>query len=237
MLSFFLWYLIITALGLLTFPLAFSLLPALPDRGYTFSRALGWLLWGFIFWLLGSFGLLGNNLGGQLVAALILLALSVAALRRVGWNTIKAWLQSRMRLVLTVEALFLLSFAAWTVVRAANPEIVGTEKPMELAFINAILRSPGFPPHDPWLSGFAISYYYFGYVLVAMLARLAGTAGGVAFNLGVALVFGLSAIGAYGVLYDLLGSRSCLAPRTHQPAPRNPRLEPRSWHCLAPSSC
>ena len=55
-------------------------------------------------------------------------------------------------------------------VRAANPEILGTEKPMELAFINAILRSPAFPPHDPWLSGYAISYYYFGYVLVAMLA-------------------------------------------------------------------
>ncbi len=44
---------------------------------------------------------------------------------------------------------------------------------MELAFINAILRSPAFPPHDPWLSGYAISYYYFGYVLVAMIARLA----------------------------------------------------------------
>jgi YYY domain-containing protein len=225
MLSFFLWYLIITTLGLLTFPLAFHLLPALPDRGYAFSRALGWLLWGFIFWLLGSFGLLGNNLGGQLVAALMLLALSVTALRHVGWDTLRAWLQSRMRLVLTVEILFLLSFAAWTVVRAANPEIVGTEKPMELAFINAILRSPNLPPHDPWLSGFAISYYYFGYVLVAMLARLAGTAGGVAFNLAVSLIFGLSAIGAYGILYNLLASH--LAPRTPHASSRTSNARPR----------
>ena len=86
--------------------------------------------------------------------------------------------------MVSVEALFLLAFAAWAFVRAANPEAVGTEKPMELAFINAILRSPAFPPHDPWLSGYAISYYYFGYVLVAMLAKTGGTSGGVAFNLG-----------------------------------------------------
>ncbi|RME08221.1 MAG: hypothetical protein D6803_01785, partial [Anaerolineae bacterium] len=63
--------------------------------------------------------------------------------------------------------------------------------------------SPSLPPHDPWLSGYAISYYYFGFLLVAMLARLAGTAGSVAFNLGLSLVFALSAVGAYGVLYDL----------------------------------
>jgi uncharacterized membrane protein len=66
---------------------------------------------------------------------------------------------------------------------------------MELAFINAILRSPTFPPHDPWLSGFSISYYYFGYVLTAMLAKFTGTLGSVAFNLMLALIFALSASG------------------------------------------
>ena len=52
----------------------------------------------------------------------------------------------------------------------SNPEIVGTEKPMELMFINGIMNSPTFPPRDLWLSGFAISYYYFGYVMASMLA-------------------------------------------------------------------
>ena len=94
-----------------------------------------------------------------------------------------------------VEILFFLAFAFLAFVRAGNPEIVGTEKPMELAFINAILRSPTFPPHDPWLSGYAISYYYFGYVMTAMLAKATGTLGSVAFNLMLALVFALSAVG------------------------------------------
>ncbi len=58
-------------------------------------------------------------------------------------------------------------------VRANNPEVTtaGGEKWMEVAFINAIMHSPTFPPHDPWLSGYAISYYYFGYVMAAMLAE------------------------------------------------------------------
>ena len=75
---------------------------------------------------------------------------------------------------------------------------------MELAFINGIIKADVFPPHDPWLSGYAISYYHFGYIITAMLAKVTATAGSVAFNLMISLVFGLSAIGAYGILYNLL---------------------------------
>ncbi len=207
MIDFFLWYLIITLLGLLTFPLAYALLPTLADRGYAFSRALGWLLWGYLFWILGSLGVLQNNVGGELLALLLLVGFVFWSARRTGWSEIKAWFSAQRRLIVTIEVLFLVAFAGWAVVRAASPEIVGTEKPMELAFINSLLRSPTLPPHDPWLSGYAISYYYFGYVLVAMLAKLAGTSGGVAFNLGGALVFALSAIGSYGLLYNLLALR------------------------------
>ncbi len=214
MIQFLAWYLAVSLLGLLTFPLAFRLFPALADRGYSLARVLGLLLWGYIFWLLASLGIVQNDIGGLLLALLILTGLSGWAL----WKTIVNWLKSNLRLMFITEALFLFSFAFLALVRAANPEIVGTEKPMELAFINAILRSPAFPPHDPWLSGYAISYYYFGYVLTAMLAKLTATPGPLAFNLMLSLVFALSAIGAYGILYNLISiyryhqSRSTLHP-------------------------
>ncbi len=54
MISFFLWYIVVSFVGLAIFPLAFRLLPALADRGYSLSRALGLLLWGYLFWLLAS---------------------------------------------------------------------------------------------------------------------------------------------------------------------------------------
>ncbi len=92
-------------------------------------------------------------------------------------------------------------------VRASNPDIVGTEKPMELMFINGIMNSPVFPPRDLWLSGYSISYYYFGYVMTAMLAKFTGVPATMAFNLMIALIFALSAVGAYGVLYNLLTTK------------------------------
>jgi YYY domain-containing protein len=208
MLSFFLWYIVISLTGLAVFPLAYRLLPALSDRGYTLSRALGLLLWGYLFWLMGSLHILRNDLGGQLFALVLVVLASWLALRKITLEELTQWLSTRRSLVITVEVLFLLAFASLSLVRAANPEIFGTEKPMELAFINAILRSPAFPPNDPWLSGYGISYYYFGYVLVAMLARLTAVPGSVAFNLGISLIFALTAIGAYGLVYNLLSARS-----------------------------
>ncbi len=205
------WYVIITVVGWVAFPLTYRFLPRLPDRGYAFTRALGLLLWGYSFWLLASLGVLRNDVGGLFFALALLMAAGVWAGRGGVFAELLRWLKDQRRLLWSIEVLFFLAFAGMAFVRAANPEILGTEKPMELAFINAILRSPTFPPHDPWLSGYAISYYYFGYVLVAMLAKLSQVSGGVAFNLGVSLVFALSAIGAYGLVYNLLslnGARS-----------------------------
>ncbi len=225
MFSFFLWYLTLSLLGLLTFPLAWRLFPALADRGYSFSRALGLLLWAFIFWLAVSFGLIRNDSGGILLALVVLAGVSAWAIgkmkddiardeREEGQPTsfifhllpLKSWFKANRALVITIEVLFLAAFAFMAFVRANNPENIGTEKPMELAFINAILRSPTFPPHDPWLSGYAISYYYFGYIMAAMLAKFTLTSGSVAFNLMLALVFALSALGAFGLLYNLLAA-------------------------------
>jgi uncharacterized membrane protein len=176
MLSFLVWYLLVSALGWLTFPLAFRLFPALADRGYCLARALGMLVWGYAFWLMASLGIIQNNGGGLLLGMVVLAAVSVSGLsRRETRALLGSWIKANGRLIVMVEALFFLAFAFLAFVSAGSPEIVGTEKPMELAFINAILHSPAFPPHDPWLSGYAISYYYFGYVMTAMLAKVTGT--------------------------------------------------------------
>ncbi len=203
MLDFLKWYMVITMLGWLTFPIAFRFFPNLKDRGFAFSRALGLLIWGYAFWLLGSFQILQNDLAGQVVALVILCGLSVFFANK-NWAGIKEWVKGNFSTILVAEVVFLVLFGGWALVRAANPMVAGTEKPMEMAFINAILRSPSFPPNDPWLSGYAISYYYFGYVIVAMLARVSGVASGVAFNLAAASWFALTGLGAYGLIHNLI---------------------------------
>ncbi|MBI3166673.1 MAG: hypothetical protein HYZ24_18460 [Chloroflexi bacterium] len=207
------WYFTLTLLGLLTFPLAYRLFPTLPDRGYTLARAAGLLLWGYVFWLFTSFGLSRNDLGGILFALAILIALSVWSIVN-RQSEIVNFLKSNTALIITTEILFLLAFAFMAFVRSANPELASTEKPMELMFINSILRSETFPPQDAWLSGYAISYYYFGYVLTAMLARIASIPGSMAHNLMTSLIFALGAIGSFGIVYNLL-SQSQIVNRKH----------------------
>jgi YYY domain-containing protein len=205
MLPFIAWYLLVSALGWLTFPLAFRLFPGLADRGFSLARTLGMLIWGYVFWMMASLGIIQNDISGLLLALVI--PMGVAGFILFNKDTRRSmsdWIKTNRKMILTVEILFFVAFAFLAIVRASNPEAAGTEKPMEMAFINAILRSPTFPPHDPWLSGYAISYYYFGYVMTAMLAKFTGTPGNVAFNLMLAMVFALSAVGAYGVLYSLL---------------------------------
>jgi YYY domain-containing protein len=218
MTAFISWYILISLLGWLTLPLAYHLFPALTDRGYTLARALGLLVWGYVFWLFASLGIAQNDAGGLLLALLVLVSLSGwAYVRGTGqWKVESSsdndqrfmvqWLRKNAKLILTAEILFLVAFALMAFIRANNPEITtaGGEKWMETAFINAILNSPVFPPRDPWLSGYAISYYYFGYVMTAMLAKLTSTPAPVAHNLMLSLIFALSAVGAYGLLYNLL---------------------------------
>jgi len=229
MTEFLTWYLILTLLGWLTFPLVYHLLPALTDRGYTLARTAGMLVWGYIFWLFVSFGFARNDLGGITFALAILIALSAWSLIT-HHSSLITFLRSNFALILTTELLFLIAFAFLAFVRSANPELASTEKPMELMFINSILRSETFPPQDAWLSGYAISYYYFGYVLTAMLARLSDINGSTAHNLMTALIFALGAVGSFGIVYNLLSSLRL----THYEL-RNSETEPRSSSLITSS--
>ncbi len=216
----FTWWLFLQLLGLLGLPLAFRLLGNLPDRGYAFARPLGLLLTGYLLWLGGSLGFWRNSLGGTLIAALLVTGLGAWLYfgRRDKEVSIQGWLRAHSAYWLAVELLFAAALAGWTIYKSYNPnlETAGGEKWMEIAFINATLRSDGFPPQDPWLSGFGISYYYFGYVLMAMLTRLSGLPAAVAFNLFIPTLFALTLTGAFSLVYNLVMHRAAAAQAERQ---------------------
>ncbi|MDY7079951.1 MAG: DUF2298 domain-containing protein [Chloroflexota bacterium] len=200
------WYIAIQVLGLAALPLCLRLFRHLPDRGYGVSKPLGLLLTGWAFWLLTTFGWTRNTVGGILVAvALVVIA---GAFLWCHTRHQSANLPVHRSTILTTELVFALTFTAWCLVRSHMPRIqtAGGEKWMEIAFLRAILRSDTFPPHDPWLSGFAISYYYFGYLIVAMITRLATVPPSIAFNLGIATLFALTCTGAFSLVYNLIAA-------------------------------
>ena len=200
------WWAVLTLLGLVAWPLIFTLLRPLADRGYAFVKMAGLLLVSYVFWLTGSLGLADNNGGGILLALAVVGGASWLAYRRrpAGDTGLREWLRANRSAVVAAELVFLLVFALWVWVRAQNPAIANTEKPMEFAFLNGVTLSPTFPPLDPWLSGYGISYYYFGYVMTSLLARLAVVPTAVAFNLAIAWLVAGTAVGAFGVVYNLV---------------------------------
>lgn len=212
--SIILWWAVSALLGVCAFPIAWRIFPRLSDRGYGLSRALGLLAAGYLLWIGASFGVIRNNFFGALLV-LIVLAVAATIIARNQLSAIQAWLKANAKVILTTEILFLVAFAFWAFIRANTPEIQHTEKPMELAFLNAILKSDTFPPRDPWLSDYAISYYYFGYIMLGYLTKLTGVLSTEAFNLGNALWFALTACGAYSVLFSLFamsGKKRLFAP-------------------------
>ena len=203
MFSVFIWWLTLQIIGLVTWPLAFSLFSRLPDRGHASARPLGLLLTGYGFWLLVSFGFLGNTWSAIVFVLVLVAAASAWSIVRNGEAMRSFWREER-RLILATEVLFTVAFLLWATYRAYIPAINHTEQPMDFGFLNAILASRTFPPQDPWLSGFAISYYYFGYLIMAMLTRLSGVVPGVAYNLALATLFALTITGSFSIIYNLV---------------------------------
>lgn len=211
--AFFSWWVILQLFGLAALPLITRLFSRLPDCGYTFAKTAGLLLVSYVLWLGAVSGVLINDRGGILFALLAVAAVSAWVALRHGAGNLRARVSSYWRehksQIITAELLFVLAFAGWALVRAYAPDKiiqVYGEKYMEIAFLNGVLNSPRFPPMDPWLSGYAISYYYFGYVMMGLMAKLSGVSATVSFDLYDALAFALTALTAYGVVSNMVAA-------------------------------
>jgi YYY domain-containing protein len=202
---------LLLAIGMVAAPLTALVFPSFTGRGYALAKPLGVLLLGYIYWIGVTADILPNTRVGVLIALALIAVLSGAATwyRRPSVQEVRGSLP----FMIGVEVVFLAAFAAAAFLRSYVPEIAATEKPMEVGFLNAVLRADGFPPNDPWFAGEPISYYYFGFVLLAAIAKLGGTEVATAFNLGLSLIFALSAVAIFGLAYELISRAMGELPR------------------------
>jgi len=204
------WYLGVGLLGLLAYPLLRLALPGLPDRGYPLARTAGMLLLAYLSWMAGSVGIPVSRL--TITFVILLLALVAAWLAYRQREGLRLEWHSRRKYFLAIEALFLAFFLAFLFVRFANPDLWhpwrGGEKPMDLSYFNAILKSTTFPPYDPWYAGGSMNYYYWGYVFVGVLVKWLGLVPSFAYNLILPTLFSLVCMGAFSIAYNLSHPRS-----------------------------
>ncbi len=113
-----------------------------------------------------------------------------------------AWrLHGRVRMsageIIATESVFWGTFMFFLLVRAFNPEIYWGEKPMDFSFLNVLYRTTYLPPPEPWFAGSPLHYSYFGYFMVASLGKALAIDPAITYNLGIALVAGLTAVAVF----------------------------------------
>lgn len=176
------WILLLIVLQAAGWPITAFLLSRFSDAGWGFSRLLTLMLSGYVVWLGANLGLFAFR-AVWAAAAVAIVATSWLA-RRQGHGASLSLAQRRT--VGASEVVFWAIFGLFLLFRHLNPDswhpFWGGEKPMEFAHINAILRSPHFPPYDPWFSDGYINYYYYGLYLVAFCIKLTGIPAEIAFN-------------------------------------------------------
>jgi YYY domain-containing protein len=204
------WWLLVAAIGWAALPITRAAFPGLADGGYPLSRLVGLVVVAWGSWLLGSFRVPFTRLTILLVAAAMVAVSAVLAWR--DRRGLADFLRRRRKEILWVEALALIFFLVDLGIRLGNPDLwhpwKGGEKPMDLSYLNAVLKSTSFPPFDPWFAGGYINYYYYGFVIVAVPIKLLGLNPVVAYNLAIPTIFSLLAMAAYCVGFNLLAGRS-----------------------------
>ena len=182
------WVLTLQAIGLLALPITLRACRGLADGGYVFGKAIGLLLVAWAAWLIASVRIAPFT-RWTIVTVLALVALASVWVLSAAWRDLWTFVRARWRLLLVEEGLFWGFFGLALALRVLNPDLwhpgLGGEKPMDLAYLTAIVRTPYFPAYDPWFAGGYINYYYFGFVLVATLIHLTGVVPHVAYNLAV----------------------------------------------------
>ena len=203
------WLIVVEGIALIAWPISFVVLRPLPDRGYLLSKLIGLLAVAVPVWLLASIGWATFS-AGTVNLALVLLAMVSFALLVRERRAMLFFVRAHWRVIAAGEALFLAAFFGFLLIRMANPDLwdphLGGEKPMDLAYLNAVLRSEYMPPYDPWFAGGYLNYYYWGQFLTATLIHATGIEPRVAFNLAVPLFAALTAAAAFSLVYSLAES-------------------------------
>lgn len=214
------WVLGLLIAGWIGYPLVWWGLPMLPLRGFGLGRGLSWLFLTLTAWWLTS--VTGINLWSR-GAVVFFTALLLAANVWVAyshWAALRDYVRGHWRQLLAMEGLFVVMLAIGLLLRAVMPDLWhparGGEKPMDFAYLNAVLRTAQFPPPNPWLAGFEINYYYFGFVIAAFPIRLGAFPPEVGVNLVMSSLYAIVAVNVFTLAYTFLTHFSRLlsvAPR------------------------
>lgn len=208
--SVFLWYLLVQLLSFMVMPLHFKVLNNLADKGYGLSKISGVFIFAWINWILVSCGIFRFY---QLNLVLLFIVLGIFSFILINniFKQVNSFIRENKMHIIYTEIAFLAAYLFFIIIKLWAPDIHnvsghgynGGGEPMGMAYLSAIYNDVKFPPHDPWLSGWTLNYYYWGQLMLATLSKLLGYTPGITYNLSLSLLFALCFVGAFTLVYNM----------------------------------
>lgn len=204
-----LFYLFCSVASAVGWILLFPVMKSFQDRGFAISKIFFFLTLSYFVWITAS--ILPVEFSFHLILSVffIITAISISLLKIRGGQLI-IFIKENRKTLFIQEAVFLAAFIFFLAVRFGNPDLwhpyMGGEKPMDFAFINAIVNSSTLPPNDPWFSGYKINYYYFGQFIVATLIKLLSIPSSYFYNIFLSFLFAQTFLLAFSLINSLTKS-------------------------------
>src|SRR3569833_3085262 len=153
------WYVVVQAASLAVWPLLLRGVSPLEDRGWGIAKTVGVLVLSRLVWLVCMLTGLPFERATLFIGLLVIAAVAWGA--RGTRGAIETWqcLVDRRLTIAYTEAAFLGAFVLFGLLRAMAPAVSGTEKPMDMAFLDGFMTAHRLPTQDSWLAGFSVPYF------------------------------------------------------------------------------
>ncbi len=202
------WWTTLLVMGIGFFPLSVFLFRKFSDKGYVFGKMLGFVIGGWLVWLLSSLHIVKFTptgccvILGLCIAANYILAIVLCKKKKIRLGEFFGLTDGSAALTKAIwyEVLFLAVFALLLYVKCFRPDFSWqTEGGMDYGFMISMMKSEYMPPEDFWYSGTDLNYYYLGQYFFTYLTKLSGVSIKVAYNLALMTVGAMCMVLSYSL--------------------------------------
>jgi YYY domain-containing protein len=201
--SLLIWYGVFLILGFAVLPFLQKYFSDWRDGGYGIAKFIGLAVVSLPLWFLSALHIVPFT---QATSAIFFVALIILAIWYTYKNKIKIS-RSTVKWIILEEILFFIVFFSWIFIRSTNSQAEGTEKMMNLAFMNSIFRTEYFPALDPWYAGATINYYHLGHYMFTFVAKMTGIKVSFAYNLTLMIIAAFTFVGIFSIVVKLIDSQ------------------------------
>lgn len=150
-----------------------------------FYKFLGITIFSLLLWYMALFTGKGWTSLIPWACAIYLTLIGLATY--LGRNRLRFPSKKELLVFVGVELLSYVIYLFLVYIRTFKPDILGTEKLMDVALINTIMKQNHIPIENPWLSGFYMNYYYFGHFILGLFQYILQIPTAVGYNLAISL--------------------------------------------------